>query len=165
VQEIVSRLDDRFLLLTGGSRGRPARHRTLRATIDWSHKLCSPGERLLWARLSVFTCGFDLAAAEQVCADGDALLARPPWSPAVSGVTSRPATGQLGAPDPARTGDRQARRPGPDQPADRHPPGDLQAYRRSSIQRILTKLGFTNRTQIASWVAERRPSTTYGSTS
>lgn len=71
VQEIVSRLDDRFLLLTGGGRGRPARHATLRTAIDWSYQLCSPGEQLLWARASVFLRDFDLVAAQEVCADDE----------------------------------------------------------------------------------------------
>ncbi|MFD0532903.1 ATP-binding protein [Actinomadura luteofluorescens] len=48
------------------------RHQTLRATVDWSHALCSPEERLLWARLSVFAADFDLAAAENICS-GDGL--------------------------------------------------------------------------------------------
>jgi predicted ATPase/DNA-binding CsgD family transcriptional regulator len=71
VQDIVSRLDDRFLLLTGGHRGRPARHETLRTAIDWSYQLCSPHERLLWARVSVFPGDFDLVAVREVCADGE----------------------------------------------------------------------------------------------
>jgi predicted ATPase/DNA-binding CsgD family transcriptional regulator len=74
VQEIVSRLDDRFVLLSGRSRNTPARHETLRATIDWSYELCSPAERLLWARLSVFPGDFDLAAVRAVCDGGDELL-------------------------------------------------------------------------------------------
>jgi len=61
---------DRLRLLTGGRRAGTPRHKTLRAAIGWSYSLCTPAERLLWARLSVFTCGFDLAAAEQVCAGG-----------------------------------------------------------------------------------------------
>jgi predicted ATPase/DNA-binding CsgD family transcriptional regulator len=71
VQEIVSHLDDRFLLLTGGSRDRPARHETLRTAIDWSYQLCSPHERLLWALVSVFPRDFDLAAVRAVCADDE----------------------------------------------------------------------------------------------
>jgi predicted ATPase len=47
--------------------GEPGRHRTLRAAIGWSHELCTPSERLLWARLSVFTGRFDRAAAQDVC--------------------------------------------------------------------------------------------------
>lgn len=46
------------------------RHRTLRATIGWSHELCQPLERLLWARLSVFSNGFRADAAQAVCSDG-----------------------------------------------------------------------------------------------
>lgn len=49
----------------------PGRYvQTLRGVMDWSHGLCTPGERLLWARLSVFVGCFDLRAAEAVCADG-----------------------------------------------------------------------------------------------
>ena len=68
VEQITARLDDRFRLLTGGSRTALPRHRTLRTTIGWSHELCTVQERLLWARLSVFVGGFDLEAAEYVCA-------------------------------------------------------------------------------------------------
>ncbi len=67
VDELLHRLDDRFALLTGGSRAGLPRHRTLRAAVDWSFELCSPAERLLWSRLSVFSDGFDLHAAEAVC--------------------------------------------------------------------------------------------------
>ncbi|MFF9814439.1 ATP-binding protein [Streptomyces sp. NPDC014006] len=68
--ELVARLDRRFEILTGGRRTALTRHQTLRTAIDWSHELCTPRERLLWARLSVFAGPFDLAAAEQVCAGG-----------------------------------------------------------------------------------------------
>jgi predicted ATPase len=64
---LLERLDDLFGLLTGGSRDALPRHRTLRTTIGWSHELCTPAERLLWARLSVFAQTFDLEAAEYVC--------------------------------------------------------------------------------------------------
>ncbi|MFC7886155.1 ATP-binding protein [Streptomyces sp. NPDC057376] len=73
-RQMLQRLDDRFRLLTGGDRTALPRHRTLRTTIGWSHELCTPGERLLWARLSVFTGSFDLEAAEYVCS-GDGLPA------------------------------------------------------------------------------------------
>ncbi|MEU6231141.1 LuxR C-terminal-related transcriptional regulator [Streptomyces sp. NPDC047042] len=69
VEQVVARLADRFTLLTGGSRTVRPRQRTLRALIDWSYELCSPAERLLWNRLSVFVGGFGLDAAEEVCAD------------------------------------------------------------------------------------------------
>lgn len=72
VAELVSRLDHRFELLTSGNRTVPARHQTLQATIDWSYELCTPEERTLWERASVFAGTFDLDAAEAVCSD-DAL--------------------------------------------------------------------------------------------
>jgi predicted ATPase len=50
--------------------GEPGRHRTLRAAIGWSHELCTPSERLLWARLSVFTGSFGRPDAQDVCASG-----------------------------------------------------------------------------------------------
>ncbi|MEV6565508.1 ATP-binding protein [Streptomyces kronopolitis] len=65
--QILSRLDDRFRLLDAGPRTAPPRQRALRAAIDWSHDLCTHQERLLWARLSVLSGGFDLEAAEQLC--------------------------------------------------------------------------------------------------
>ena len=67
--QIDERLGDRLGLLTRGGRTNPARQQTLRASIEWSHELCSPAERLLWARLSVFAGGFELDAVEGVCAD------------------------------------------------------------------------------------------------
>ncbi|MEU3455540.1 BTAD domain-containing putative transcriptional regulator [Micromonospora sp. NPDC006766] len=66
--EIAARLHDRFALLTAGARTSEARHRTLRATLDWSHDLLSEAERRLLRRLAVFRGGWDLTAAEQVCA-------------------------------------------------------------------------------------------------
>lgn len=64
---MLQRLDDRFRLLTGGCRSAPARHQTLRTAIGWSHELCAPQQRLLWARLSVFAGQFDLEAVEYIC--------------------------------------------------------------------------------------------------
>ncbi len=66
--QIAERLADRFQLLTSGDRTAPARQRTLRATIDWSHDLLEGAERVLLRRLSVFS-GWSLEMAEQVCAD------------------------------------------------------------------------------------------------
>ncbi|MFD5326974.1 ATP-binding protein [Streptomyces sp. NPDC127092] len=66
--QLLRRLEDRFRLLDGGRRGALPRHRTLRTAIGWSHELCTPEERLLWARLSVFAGPFDLEAVEYVCA-------------------------------------------------------------------------------------------------
>jgi predicted ATPase/DNA-binding CsgD family transcriptional regulator len=71
-QQIADRLDDRYRLLTAGPRSSPTRQQTLRACIQWSHDLCSPREQLLWARLSIFSGGFRLDAAEGICA-GDGL--------------------------------------------------------------------------------------------
>ncbi|WP_258020771.1 ATP-binding protein [Streptomyces anatolicus] len=72
--QLLSRLDDRFRLLTGARRDVPTRHQALRTAIGWSHELCTPTERLLWSRLSVFAGQFDLEAVEYVCA-GDGLHA------------------------------------------------------------------------------------------
>lgn len=72
VEELLARLDDRFRLLTAGSRAVLPRHQTLRALIDWSHALCTERERQMWARVSVFAGGLDLAAAEAVCS-GDGI--------------------------------------------------------------------------------------------
>ncbi|MFE6837431.1 ATP-binding protein [Streptomyces sp. NPDC057705] len=69
--QVLARLEDRFALLTGGARGALPRHRALRTAIGWSHELCTPAQRLLWARLSVFAGQFDLDAAEYVCAGPD----------------------------------------------------------------------------------------------
>ncbi|GAA2518686.1 response regulator [Streptomyces longisporus] len=67
VGQLTDRLENRFALLTGGSRTAPAHQRTLRGMIDWSYELCAPAERLLWNRLTVFAGGFSLEAAEGVC--------------------------------------------------------------------------------------------------
>ncbi|HEU0297276.1 MAG TPA: BTAD domain-containing putative transcriptional regulator [Anaerolineales bacterium] len=69
-QQISSRLDDRFHLLTGGSRTALPRHQTLRALIDWSYDLLSENERVLLRRLAVFVGGWTLEAVEAVCAAG-----------------------------------------------------------------------------------------------
>jgi predicted ATPase/DNA-binding CsgD family transcriptional regulator len=68
LRELASRLDQCLALLTGGQRG--GRHRTLRDAISWSHDLCTPAERAMWARLSVFAGPFTMGAAEEVCAQG-----------------------------------------------------------------------------------------------
>jgi predicted ATPase/class 3 adenylate cyclase len=67
VEQIAARLDDRFRLLTGGSRTALPRHQTLRAAMDWSYDLLSPKERAVLRRLSVFAGGWTLEAAEAVC--------------------------------------------------------------------------------------------------
>jgi predicted ATPase/class 3 adenylate cyclase len=69
VEQIAERLNDRFRLLTGGSRTALPRQQTLRATIDWSYNLLSESERLLITRLAVFMGGCTLEIVEQVCSD------------------------------------------------------------------------------------------------
>ena len=71
VDKILSRLADRFQLLTGGSRTALPRQQTLRATVDWSYELLSPKERVLLNRVTVFAGGFTLEAAEGVCPNGE----------------------------------------------------------------------------------------------
>jgi predicted ATPase/DNA-binding winged helix-turn-helix (wHTH) protein len=66
--QLAARLDDRFTLLTAGSRTALPRHQTLRAVVDWSWGLLSEQERALARRLAVFPNGVTLAAAERVCA-------------------------------------------------------------------------------------------------
>jgi non-specific serine/threonine protein kinase len=73
IQEIAARLDDRFTLLSRAAVG-PARHQTLRASVDWSHQLLSQPERALFRRLAVFAGSWSLDEAEAVCA-------RPPVPP------------------------------------------------------------------------------------
>ncbi len=67
--QLVERLDERFRLLTGGSRTALPRHQTLRAVVDWSWELCSPAEREAWQRFATFQGGATLTAAEAVCGD------------------------------------------------------------------------------------------------
>ncbi|WP_283138723.1 ATP-binding protein [Rhizohabitans arisaemae] len=98
LREILARIgEDRLDLLTGSRRGTD-RHRTLRAAIGSSHELCEPQEKLLWARMSVFSGDCGLAALEQICSDdrlpGDQIL------PAVQGLVEKsiliPVQGPLG---------------------------------------------------------------------
>ncbi|WP_037772842.1 ATP-binding protein [Streptomyces sclerotialus] len=73
VTELTARLTDRYAVLDGTddelTHAGPPWHRALRTAIGWSHQLCTPPERLLWARLSVFAGTFDAEAVRQVCAD------------------------------------------------------------------------------------------------
>ena len=66
---LAERLDDRFRLLRTDSRPAPTRQQTLLATLQWSHDLLTVPEQVLLRRLAVFAGGFELAAAEDVCAD------------------------------------------------------------------------------------------------
>ena len=85
--QLAERLDDRFALLTGGSRTALPRHRTLRAVVDWSWDLLAPAEQVLARRLAVFPAGAALAMAEQVCADD--LLPSAAVLPALSGLVDQ----------------------------------------------------------------------------
>ncbi len=67
--ELASQLESGIRLLTVSRRGTSPRHQTLRAAVDWSYQLCTPAERALWERLSVFAGTFDVSGAEDVCAD------------------------------------------------------------------------------------------------
>jgi predicted ATPase/class 3 adenylate cyclase len=69
VEEIAARLDDRFRLLTGGSRTALPRQQTLKALLDWSYSLLSEKEQVFLRRLSVFAGGWTLEAVEAICSD------------------------------------------------------------------------------------------------
>ena len=66
VEQIITRLDDRFRLLTGGSQTALPRHRTLQALMDWSFDLLTPQEQVAWRRLAIFAGDFSLEAAEPI---------------------------------------------------------------------------------------------------
>lgn len=68
VEQLAARLNERFRLLTGGSRNVLPRQQTMRALIDWSYDLLDEGERAVFRRSSVFTGSFSLDAAERICA-------------------------------------------------------------------------------------------------
>jgi len=68
IDQVLKDLDEGFHLLRSRS-VLPARHRTLRAAIGWSHQLCTPAERLMWAWLSAFEVPFTMVDADDVCAD------------------------------------------------------------------------------------------------
>uniref|UniRef100_A0AAU2JIL4 NB-ARC domain-containing protein n=1 Tax=Streptomyces sp. NBC_00049 TaxID=2903617 RepID=A0AAU2JIL4_9ACTN len=70
LEQMAERIGERFDVLTDTRAAALPRHQTMRTTIGWSHELCEPLERLLWARLSVFTGDFDVAAARAVCTGG-----------------------------------------------------------------------------------------------
>ncbi|MFD9410554.1 ATP-binding protein [Streptomyces sp. NPDC059989] len=70
LEQMAERIGARFDVLSDTRSTLLPRHQTMRTTIGWSHELCEPLERLLWARLSVFTGDFDVAAARAVCAGG-----------------------------------------------------------------------------------------------
>lgn len=71
LDQLATRLDDRFRLLTSGSRTALPRHKTLRAVVDWSWELLNDAERIALRRLAVFSGGASLDAAERVCVGGE----------------------------------------------------------------------------------------------
>ncbi|MGD0239798.1 MAG: LuxR C-terminal-related transcriptional regulator [Streptosporangiaceae bacterium] len=85
--QILTRLDDSMRLLTGGPRVADARHRSLRAALDWGAGVLTDPERLLLARLSIFADAFTLDAAERVCAGPD--LAEEDVLAALAGLVAR----------------------------------------------------------------------------
>ncbi|MFI7430490.1 AfsR/SARP family transcriptional regulator [Micromonospora sp. NPDC049836] len=100
--QVDARLDDRFRLLTGGSRTALPRHQTLRAVVDWSWDLLDGGERALWRRLAVFAGGATLDAIERVCADPPAGTAvGPPADPPAGTADRTPGGTAAGATDGA----------------------------------------------------------------
>lgn len=102
--ELARRLDRRLDIAAGDARGLPPRHRTLRATIEWSHDLLDKQERALFARLAVFGGGFTLEAAEHVGADPDG---GPPTEPSeVLDLLSRLVHRSLVVPDLVGDGTR-----------------------------------------------------------
>jgi predicted ATPase len=70
IEELSQRLNQRFALLTDGSRTALPRHRTLRSMLDWSYDLLTDREQAMLRRLAVFAGGWTLASAEQVCTGG-----------------------------------------------------------------------------------------------
>ncbi|WP_461143782.1 ATP-binding protein [Salinifilum aidingensis] len=87
MDDLIERLADPYALLSAGARDAPPRHRSLRAAVEASYALCTPVEQAVWARLSVFTGGFELEAAEEVCA-GDGLNRSDVFS-AVAGLVDK----------------------------------------------------------------------------
>ena len=67
---MLERALSRLKVLTGGARDRPARHQTMRRTIDWSYNLLDDSEKILFVRLGVFVGGWTLKSAEAVCSEG-----------------------------------------------------------------------------------------------
>jgi predicted ATPase len=87
LDELNQRLDNTFAVLAGGRPGALKRHQTLRTAIEWSYDLCSPPERRLWARLSVFAGTFSLAASKEICAEVE--LERPDVLNALLGLVDK----------------------------------------------------------------------------
>ncbi|BBA97027.1 putative multi-domain regulatory protein [Actinacidiphila reveromycinica] len=134
-RQLADRLDDRFRLLTGGSRTLLPRQQTLRAVVDWSWDLLDPAERVLLRRLAVFRGGWTLDAVEAVCADPD------PATSAAAGP-AHPVTAHAG-PAPSVTAHAAPAHPGPADreaaaaPDDRIAPPDAAALLASLVDKSL----------------------------
>lgn len=100
VEQILAGLKDRFHLLTGGTRSALPRHQTLRASVEWSHRLLAEQERVMLRRLAVFAGSFTLDAAGTVCA-GDG-IARDEVLDLLAGLVDRSLVQVTEAADPAR---------------------------------------------------------------
>lgn len=87
VRDMLTRLDEQLASPLTRSRTAPDRHASLEATLDWSFDLCPPKEQTLWMRCSVFSGGFDLAAAERVCRTDD--LETKDILPSLSGLLAK----------------------------------------------------------------------------
>ena len=74
-RKLLERLESRLEVLTAGSRDAPERHRTMRATVDWSYRLLDSDEQVLFARLAVFSGGATIEQIEEICGGGLDLLA------------------------------------------------------------------------------------------
>ncbi|QKV95311.1 AfsR/SARP family transcriptional regulator [Streptomyces sp. NA02950] len=96
-RQLADRLDDRFRLLTSGSRTVLPRQQTLRAVVDWSWDLLDTRERTVLRRLSVFAGGCDLSAAEAVCADSEPPAPAEPADALADAVDPRDVTALLGS--------------------------------------------------------------------
>ncbi|MEC3993695.1 AAA family ATPase [Actinacidiphila sp. DG2A-62] len=109
-RQLADRLDDRFRLLTGGSRTLLPRQQTLRAVVDWSWDLMERPERVLLRRLAVFRGGWTLEAAEAVCADPEPGDAHAATGHATAGHpgTGEAATGDAATAHPTAAGSATA---------------------------------------------------------
>ncbi|WP_432097417.1 AfsR/SARP family transcriptional regulator [Streptomyces sp. bgisy100] len=108
-RQLADRLDDRFRLLTSGSRTVLPRQQTLRAVVDWSWDLLDDAERAVLRRLSVFAGGCDLPAAEEVCGDGSPGPDHPDHGSSAHRSPAEPLYGTRTGPAEGRTGPADGR--------------------------------------------------------
>jgi predicted ATPase/DNA-binding CsgD family transcriptional regulator len=101
--ELAERLDGDYSVLAGARRGVVPRHQSLRASIDWSYGLCTPAERAVWERLSVFEGSFGLAAARDVA--GCPLVPADQVGDVLAGLVDKSVVGRADPPAAAVRGD------------------------------------------------------------